>query len=104
MRILTTSLAAVSLMALAAPASAQQARPAPILTTPEAKDVWTHARPEIARVTHVSLDLTADFTAKTMAGKATLDILAAKGAKEIVLDIDDLAISAITDARGRKLA
>lgn len=104
MRILSTALAAVSLVALAAPAFAQQTRPAPILTTPEAKDVWTHARPEIARVTHVSLDLTADFTAKTMSGKATLDVLAAKGAKEIVLDIDDLAISSITDERGRKLS
>ncbi|TGX52120.1 M1 family peptidase [Sphingomonas gei] len=103
MRILT-ALAAVSLTALAAPAFAQQAKPAPILTTPEAKDVGTHARPEIARVTHVSLDLTADFAAKTMSGKAVLDILAAKSAKEIVLDVDDLAIASITDARGRKLA
>jgi aminopeptidase N len=103
MRILNTALVAVSLVTLAAPALAQQSKPAPILTTPEARDVWTHARPEIARVTHVSLDLAADFTARTMAGKATLDVLAAKGAKEIVLDVDDLAIAAITDARGRKL-
>jgi leukotriene-A4 hydrolase len=105
MRILSQALAAVSLLALAAPAAAQQAKPAPILTTPEARDAWTHARPEIARVTHVSLDLTADFAAQAMRGKATLDVLAAKGAKEIVLDIDDLpmSIAAITDARGRKL-
>jgi leukotriene-A4 hydrolase len=100
MRILLPALAA---MMVAAPATAQTARVAPILTTPEAKDVWTHAQPQIARVTHVSLDLTADFTAKTMTGKATLDILAAKGAKEIVLDADDLTITAITDAKGRKL-
>ncbi|UZK66364.1 M1 family metallopeptidase [Sphingomonas sp. M1-B02] len=89
---------------MTAPAAAQQvAKPAPILTTPEAKDVWTHARPEIARVTHVDLDLTADFAAKTLTGKAALDILAAPGAKEIILDVDDLDIAAITDAKGKPL-
>jgi aminopeptidase N len=97
MRNFIASLAAIF---LALPAAAQVA---PILTTPEAKDVWTRARPEIARVTHVDLNLRADFAAKTMTGRATLDILAAKGAKEIVLDIDDLTIAAITDTRGRAL-
>jgi aminopeptidase N len=105
MRLLALALAATSLTALATlPAAAQQAaKPAPILTTPEAKDVWTHARPEIARVTHVDLDLRADFAAKTMSGRATLDVLAAPGAKEIVLDVDDLDIATVTDAQGRPL-
>ncbi|MCW3849554.1 M1 family metallopeptidase [Sphingomonas sp. LB-2] len=97
-------LAAIATLLLATPAAAQVAKVAPILTTPEARDVWTHAQPQIARVTHVDVKLTADFIAKTMSGTATLDILAAPGAKEIVLDIDDLDIAAITDAKGKPLA
>lgn len=85
------------------PAGASPAKPAPILTTPEAKDVLSYARPEVARVTHVNLDLTADFEAKEMRGKAVLDILAAPGAGEIVLDDDGLVIESVTDARGRTL-
>ncbi|AJP72477.1 M1 family metallopeptidase [Sphingomonas hengshuiensis] len=100
MRILLAS-AAAALMATTS-ALAQQA-PAPILTTPEARDVWTHAEPEVARVTHVDLDLRADFAAKTLSGTAALDVLAAKGAKQIVLDVDDLAITAVTDGAGKPL-
>ncbi len=95
-------LAAIALLA-ATPAAAQTPKPAPILTTPEARDAWTHADPKVARVTHVDLDLRADFKTKTMAGTATLDILAAPGAKRIVLDADNLAIARITDARGKPL-
>ena len=62
---------------------------APILTTPEAHDAHSFARPEVARVTHVALDLDADFEAHRMAGTATLDIQAARGA-EIVLDSQGL--------------
>src|SRR5688572_15922805 len=54
----------LSLSALAAPAAAQDgAAPlvSPILTSEEAKDPWTFAEPEVARVTHVKLDLTLDF-------------------------------------------
>ncbi len=96
-------IAALALTALAAPAAAQVAKIAPILTTPEAKDVWTYAQPQIARVTHTDVKLTADFATKTMSGTATLDVLAAPGAKEIVLDTDDLAIASITDAKGKPL-
>lgn len=78
--------------------------PAPILTSPEARDLWTHAQPEQARVTHVALDLTADFDRKVMRGTATLDILARPDAQSIVLDGDDLVIAAVTDAGGRPLA
>ena len=95
--------AALVLTALATPVVAQVA-PAPIiLTSPEARDVWTYAQPRIARVTHVDVDLTADFAAKVMRGTATLDVLAMPGAKEIVLDTYDLAIAAITDADGKPL-
>jgi len=48
-------------------------------TTPAApsavvRDPHSAARPEEARVTHVALDLAADFTEKTLAGTATLTL------------------------------
>jgi aminopeptidase N len=70
---------------------------------PEAVDSHTYARPEIARVVDVALDLTADFDAKTLAGTATLDILAAPGANEIILDIRNLDIKDVRDAAGQPL-
>jgi len=88
---------------LAAPALARPDTPAPILTTPEAHDALSYARPQIARVTHVDLDLTADFAAHVMRGTAALDIQAKPGAKEIVLDDNGLVIAKITDAAGRPL-
>lgn len=102
MRILTL---AALLLASAAPALAhgQTGKVAPVLTTPEAKDAWTYARPAEARVTHVDLKLDVDFEKKTIGGVATLDVLAAKGAKEIVLDTLDLDIASVTDERGTAL-
>jgi len=106
MRIL---LAAALLAGTAAPALAQTSAgtgtgtPAPILTTPDARDVWTHAQPQVARVTHVALDLDVDFAAKTLGGSAVLDILAAPDAKEVVLDVNDMDVSAVTDASGKPL-
>jgi leukotriene-A4 hydrolase len=88
---------------LATPAYAAPDAPAPILTTPEAKDVLTYAQPQVARVTHVDLDLTADFATRTMRGTAALDILAAPNAREIVLDDKGLVIARVTDAAGRPL-
>ena len=77
---------------------------APVLTTPDARDVRSYARPLVARVTHVDLDLTADFDTKTMSGQAAMDVLAAPGAKEIVLDTLGLTVSKVTDGAGRDLA
>jgi len=70
---------------------------------PEAKDELSYARPEVARVTRVALDLTADFAAQRLGGTARLDVLAAPGAQEIVLDSRGLEISRVTDERGRAL-
>ncbi len=100
MRILPALAAAI---VIAAPAAAQTGKPAPILTTPEAKDAWTHAVPEVARVTHVDLNLDVDFASRTLSGVATLDVLAATGAKEIVLDIDDLDMISVTCPKGKPL-
>ncbi|MBO9623639.1 MAG: M1 family metallopeptidase [Sphingomonas sp.] len=102
MRILLPAFAAL-MATTALPALAQQA-PAPILTTPEAKDVWTHAQPQAARVTHVDLNLDVDFQSQTLAGTAALDVLAAKGTKEIVLDVDDLVVESVTCPKGKPLA
>lgn len=99
------SLAALLLAsALPAPLLAQEAKVAPVLLTPEAKDTWTYARPAEARVTHVDLDLQVDFAAKTISGVAVLDVEAAKGAKEIVLDTLDLTIAAVTNENHVKLS
>jgi len=76
---------------------------APVLTGAAARDAYSHARPEVARVTHVALDLDADFEARRLAGTATLDIQAAEGAGEIVLDSKGLEIEAVTDAAGAAL-
>lgn len=92
-------------LALASVATAQAApdAPSPILTTPEAKDLLTYAEPQTARVTHVDLDLKADFASHVVSGRATLDILAAPAATRIVLDDKGLVIARITDAAGRAL-
>ena len=76
---------------------------APVLATADARDTQSYARPEVARVTHVALDLAADFAAKRMAGTATLDVQAAPGAGEIVLDTKGLEIQSVTDGDGRPL-
>lgn len=76
---------------------------APILTTPDAKDVKSYARPAEARVTHVALNLRADFEAKRILGSATLDVEAAPDAREIILDSKGLEIKSITGDGGRLL-
>lgn len=86
---------------IASPATAQHR--APILTGPEARDVLSYAQPEKARVTHVDLDLTVDFAKQRLAGMASLDIVAARGTSDIILDDDSLAIERVTDAAGHAL-
>jgi len=76
---------------------------APILTGADARDESSFARPEVARVTHVALDLDADFAGRRLAGTATLDIQAADGASEIILDSKGLEIQDVTDGDGRPL-
>ncbi|MBJ7446737.1 MAG: leukotriene A4 hydrolase C-terminal domain-containing protein [Brevundimonas sp.] len=71
--------------------------------SPIPQDIHTYAQPNIARVTHVALDLTADFAGKSLFGTATLDIAAQPGATEIVLDARNLDIRSITDTTGQAL-
>ncbi len=106
MRTLLSAAAAFGLFALAscqqAPA-APEAQVAPILTSAEAQDEYTFARPQVARVTHVALDLALDFAAKEVGGTATLDVLAAPGSREVVLDSDGLRIASVADETGEAL-
>lgn len=67
------------------------------------RDVHSYARPEVARVKHVDLDLTADFTAKTLSGTATLDVTGEPGATQVILDVRNMDIRAVRDGDGRTL-
>ncbi|MGI8611289.1 MAG: aminopeptidase, partial [Sphingomicrobium sp.] len=84
-------------------AANQAAAVAPILTTADANDVHSFARPKEARVHHVALDLAVDFDAKRIGGTATLDIKRRPEAKEIILDTKGLEIQGITDGDGEPL-
>lgn len=95
--IIRRSLLAAALVTPAVTACASA--PAPGTMAPLPLDPFTHARPNDARVTHVSLDLTADFARKRFVGSATLSIAAQPGVNEIVLDIDRLSISAVRAGR-----
>src|SRR3954469_9241654 len=87
----------------AAPAPTE-ATVAPVLTTPDALDPHSFAKPLEARVTHVALDLAVDFAAKRIGGSATLDVDRRPDAKQIILDDNGLEIETIADGTGRPLA
>src|SRR5690242_14999379 len=93
--LLQTALAAPLLSACATTApQAAEPYPAPV------PDPDSYARPEVARVTHVALDLRADFARKVLSGVATLSIEAAPGAREIILDCDGLTIQSVRSEHG----
>lgn len=94
--------ACAQIPALPRPGSAPEV--APVLTRLDALDRQTWARPREARVTHLDLDLVADFDRHVVSGTAGLDILAAPGATQVVLDALDLTIVSVTDGAGRALA
>lgn len=100
------ALAAVALMALGPLALSACATVAPAeapaaFALPE--DVHSYARPAEARVTHVDLDLAADFEARTLSGAARLDLARAPDAKALVLDVKDLAIAGVEGPGGTEL-
>ena len=103
---LATALGGCAMMPDLGFGTASDASAAPLLTTAPltyVRDVHSHARPEIARVRHVSLDLAADFATGTLSGTAALDITAAPGATEIILDVRNLGIQEVRDASGAPL-
>ena len=84
-------------------AGSSEVKVAQVLSTPDARDSSSYARPLEARVTNVALDLDLDFDAERVGGTATLDIERKPDAKEIVLDDDGLEIQSIADAAGKPL-
>lgn len=101
--------AACAALAACAPAAATPAvAPAPVtvqaaVLQPLVHDIHSYAQPNEARVTHVDLDLATDFAARTISGTATLDVAAAPGAGQVVLDTRGLTIQSVTDESGRPL-
>jgi leukotriene-A4 hydrolase len=75
----------------------------PISSAALVTDPHSHARPNEARVTHVALDLRADFARKVLEGTATLTIAASRDARQIVLDTRGLVISHVRTASGAPL-
>jgi len=104
---LSTSLGACAQLSGLMPGRADATPPPPVAAaaTPfeYVRDIHSHARPEIARVVHVDLDLSADFDAKVLSGTATLDVTAEPGATELILDARNLDIRSIKDGQGRAL-
>ena len=62
---------------------------------PDANDVHSYAQPEIAKITHLDLDLSVDFSTRTISGTASYDIQTAPDAEEIVLDVNNLNIDSV---------
>jgi leukotriene-A4 hydrolase len=107
MRLILSAVTALSLFAAAACSPETGQAPtevAPILTSEEAQDEFSFAQPQVARVTHVALDLSLDFAARDIGGTATLDVVAADGAREVVLDSNGLRIESVADSAGDALA
>lgn len=89
----TLPLAAFLLVAAASVARADEAR----------RDRFSYANPAEARVTHVALDLRADFDARTLSGTARLTLARAAGASRVRLDTNGLTIEAVTSADAQPL-
>jgi leukotriene-A4 hydrolase len=76
---------------------------APLAMVEKTIDDHSYARPQEARVSHVDLDLTADFVTKTLKGTATLTLVTEANAKQVILDTRALDIQSVTDASGAAL-
>ena len=67
------------------------------------KDYHSFANPESIKVTHLSLDLTVDFTKKVLVGTAQLDFERVDvNAQQLILDTRDLTIDGVT-AKGKEI-
>src|SRR5512134_2481185 len=65
-------------------------------TSAPERDIHSYARPEEVQVTHVALDLLADFDAHVLSGTATLRLHRNGSASQVVLDSKGLDIQRIT--------
>ncbi|MBA2354327.1 MAG: M1 family metallopeptidase [Acidobacteria bacterium] len=71
--------------------------PPPMPEPPSVPDIHSHARPAEARVTHVSLNLEADFPKRLLRGTATLTVARTPQARTLVLDTQGLRIERVFD-------
>ncbi|MEX0891068.1 MAG: M1 family metallopeptidase [Gemmatimonadota bacterium] len=93
-----------ALLVLALASSACGVRPAPDPDAPAVdQDIHSYARPAQARVTHLDLELVADFQARRLSGTATLDLERGEGGRHVTLDTRDLDIHEVTGPEGRAL-
>ncbi|MBA3677413.1 MAG: M1 family metallopeptidase [Sphingosinicella sp.] len=83
--------------------AAAEPRTAPVLASEDARDIHSYARPEIARVKHVALNLGTNFRDKRLEGYATLDLETQSDGDEIILDSKGLEIEDIVNPQGQKL-
>jgi aminopeptidase N len=67
------------------------------VTSPtQERDTHSYARPDEVRVTHVALDLRADFDAHVLSGTATLSLQRNGSARQVVLDTKGLEIQRVS--------
>jgi aminopeptidase N len=86
-----------------APARPADPNPETMPAPATVRDIHSFARPDEVRVTHVGLDLRADFAQRTLSGRATLTLQRAAGAESVVLDTRDLTIESVSAPGGRAL-
>lgn len=93
------AIGAVAIFSLAACGEKQAETPTPVVLG----DKFTYANYDEMQVTHIDLDLTVDFDARTLDGAATLDIeRLLPDAARLVLDTDGLDIRTVeAETRGR---
>src|SRR5262245_22974284 len=69
-----------------------------VTTSTQERDIHSYARPDEVRVTHVALDLTADFTQHVLSGTATLSLDRNGSADHVILDTKGLEIMRVSAA------
>ncbi|HUF65591.1 MAG TPA: M1 family metallopeptidase [Gemmatimonadaceae bacterium] len=99
----SVSLPTLALALVVACAPAEGPGPAQVEQRPVPADVHSYARPDSARVTHVSLDIAPDFEAKRIRGSAALTVERKPGADTVLLDARGLTITRVTSGGGEQL-
>jgi aminopeptidase N len=92
---------AAAIFALNCARSSQQANDSTLPPLPT--DPHSYAQPEIAAVTHVSLDLTPDFETHRLSGTAKLALKRDSKGDTLTLDVRDLNIRRVTTTSGEAL-
>ncbi len=96
------ALVAAALILTAMACNHGQSRP-DMPDAPLEADIHSFARPAEARVTHVALDLVADFGRRILEGTAKLTIAHRDDARELVLDTRSLDVTRVEDDDGDAL-